>query len=89
MHSQAGWRMLEGAKDALSPLAPGGGFSLHSPAAMTAGPERTNLEHGTKSAGTPPELMCLLCGFAVGKTQKIGMWDQEKGRKRRGGEGKE
>lgn len=41
VYGQAGWKMLEGSKDTLSPPAPGGvGFSLLSPTAMTAGPER-------------------------------------------------
>jgi len=47
------------------------GFSLHSPAAMTASTEMSQTDLRTtpvcdvKSAGAAPQLMCLLWSFAM------------------------
>lgn len=74
MHNQAGWKTLEEMKDALNPPAMRVvRFSLHSPVATAAGPEPSQRDQWTtplcniKSAGAAPQLMCLLCGFAVEK----------------------
>lgn len=72
MHDQAGWKILEGMKDALNPPAMKVvRFSLYSPITTATGPEpsqrgrRTTPLHDTKSAGAAPQLMCLPYGFAV------------------------
>lgn len=68
MHGQAGWRMLKGAQDALSPPAPGGvGFSLQSPAAMA------------EPGGTAPQVNVLAVWLFQWKIfQKIEMCDQKR-----------